>query len=71
MTERDAFPTLEFTARFIKSLYGGRYRASEIDRILRALSLLDTNERHPSLRVHQLEGDRRGEWSDLPRMSFA
>ena len=28
-----------------------------------SLQMLDENERHPSLRVHKLEGDRDGSWS--------
>ena len=30
---------------------------------MKALELLDGNERHPSLRVHQLGGDLAGFWS--------
>jgi mRNA-degrading endonuclease YafQ of YafQ-DinJ toxin-antitoxin module len=74
MSEIDSYPSLEFTARFLKSLYGGRFGASEIDRILRALHLLDTDDRHPSLRIHQLKGQLRGEWSasasDQLRITF-
>jgi mRNA-degrading endonuclease YafQ of YafQ-DinJ toxin-antitoxin module len=36
--------------------------------------LLDSNERHPSLRVHQLQGDQAGVWSasasDELRLTF-
>ena len=32
-------------------------------RVLRALTLLDDHERHPSLRVHQLRGELAGLWS--------
>ena len=32
-------------------------------RFTKALELLDTNERHPSLRVHELTGDLAGFWS--------
>jgi len=32
-------------------------------RFVRALSLLDEDEPHPSLRVHQLQGDLAGVWS--------
>jgi mRNA-degrading endonuclease YafQ of YafQ-DinJ toxin-antitoxin module len=31
--------------------------------LIKALELLDTNERHPSLRVYQLTGDLAGFWS--------
>jgi hypothetical protein len=30
---------------------------------LNAIRLLDRDERHPSLRIHQLHGDREGSWS--------
>lgn len=30
---------------------------------MKALRLLDENEQHPSLRVHQLSGDLTGMWS--------
>lgn len=63
MSERGAFLSLQFTDRFVRSLLDGRFSASEMDRILRALHLLDSDERHPSLRVHQLKGQLRGEWS--------
>ena len=32
-------------------------------RVLRAMELLDADERTPSLRVHKLEGARAGQWS--------
>jgi hypothetical protein len=32
-------------------------------RVIRALEQLDTDERIPSLRVHQLQGSRTGLWS--------
>jgi mRNA-degrading endonuclease YafQ of YafQ-DinJ toxin-antitoxin module len=41
---------------------------------LKALRLLDSDERHPSLRVHQLQGDLAGLWSasasDVLRLTF-
>lgn len=40
----------------------------------KALELLDSNERHPSLRVHELTGDLAGVWSasasDVLRIEF-
>jgi hypothetical protein len=63
MSDAESYPSLVFTDRFLKSLYGGRFSASEADRILRALRLLDSDEHHPSLRVHQLKGKLDGEWS--------
>lgn len=38
----------------------GNLRSYEAHLVLR---LLDDNERHPSLRVHQLHGEQRGIWS--------
>ena len=43
-------------------------------RFVRALGVLDGNERTPSLRVHELQGDMAGTWSasasDELRMTF-
>jgi hypothetical protein len=52
-----------FTPDFMRDFYRGRFSASEIDRILRALGHLETNERHPSLRVHLLKRELRNQWS--------
>lgn len=30
---------------------------------MKALKLLDGDERHPSLKCHQLQGDRKGSWA--------
>jgi mRNA-degrading endonuclease YafQ of YafQ-DinJ toxin-antitoxin module len=40
-----------------------RFSASDQRRFLKALRLLDENEKHPSLRVHELSGDLAGTWS--------
>jgi hypothetical protein len=48
---------------FFRSLLAGRFSAAELAQLYRALRLLDENDRHPSLRVHQLRGDRAGQWS--------
>jgi mRNA-degrading endonuclease YafQ of YafQ-DinJ toxin-antitoxin module len=70
----DAYRTLGFTPTFLADLVGANFTAKERGRFLRALRLLDENERHPSLRVHQLQGDQSGVWSasasDELRMSF-
>jgi mRNA-degrading endonuclease YafQ of YafQ-DinJ toxin-antitoxin module len=63
VTEGYAYESCQFTPGFLKDLLGGRFSASEQERILRAIVLLDTNERHPSLRVHQLKRDLKGQWS--------
>jgi hypothetical protein len=68
------YRTLDFTPTFLES-YGGReFSASDRGRFRRALQLLDENEQHRSLRVHQLLGDLAGVWSasasDELRMTF-
>ena len=68
------YETLEFTDTWLEDFTDRRLSASDRGRILKALRLLDVEERHPSLRVHQLEGDRRGSWSasasDTLRLTF-
>jgi hypothetical protein len=48
--------------------------AAERASFLKALHLLDTNERHPSLRVHKLAGELSEIWSasasDVLRITF-
>lgn len=57
------YMTIVLTSDFVES-YGGReFSTAERARFARALRLLDTNEQHPSLRVHQLTGKERGTWS--------
>ncbi len=57
------YQSLLASDEFLESFANSRFSAAEKSAILRALRLLDTDERHPSLRVHALEGDRRGTWS--------
>jgi mRNA-degrading endonuclease YafQ of YafQ-DinJ toxin-antitoxin module len=52
-------PSVRFFQRFGSSDFTNADRR----RIVRALELLDSDERHPSLRVHQLHGDLEGHWS--------
>jgi mRNA-degrading endonuclease YafQ of YafQ-DinJ toxin-antitoxin module len=52
-----------FTSEFLESFGGKEFSPAERRRFLQALRLLDTNERHPSLRVHELQGDMTGTWS--------
>lgn len=40
-----------------------QFTAADRRAILKALQLMDENERHPSLRVHALAGDMAGLWS--------
>lgn len=55
------FRTLEVTREFLRSLPA--LSAADQRRVLRALDLLDEDEGHQSLRVHQLTGDMAGLWS--------
>ena len=69
-----SFGTLEITRTFLERLISDDFTTSDRRRLLRALDLLDTNERHPSLRVHQLTGKLKGVWtasaSDDLRITF-
>ena len=60
----EPYRTLDLTETFLTSLVSADFSASDRRRVLRAMRLLDENEQHPSLRVHQLHGDRAGTWSD-------
>lgn len=69
-----AYRTLDFAPEFLEGLVGPDFTERDRRRFVRALRLLDENERHPSLRVHQLEGELAGRWSasasDELRMTF-
>ena len=62
------------TPEFLDSFASRDFGHMERRRFIRAMSLLDENERHPSLRVHALRGDQAGIWSvsasDELRMTF-
>lgn len=58
----EGYNALEFTPDFIRD-FGGNVAASERAAVIKALGLLNENERHPSLRVHQLNGALEGSWS--------
>ena len=68
------FSTLVFTTEFLDSYTSRDFSRIDRGRFQRALLLLDTNERHPTLRVHQLSGDKMGWWSasasDVLRFTF-
>lgn len=74
VSDGHTYTMLVFTDTFFDALLGSEFSAAERRRFARALELLDTNERHPSLRVHQLRGDLAGTWSasasDELRMTF-
>ena len=69
-----SYANLEFTDVFLVELATGRFSAAERAQILKAFHLLDTDERHPSLRIHVLRGDLDGVWSasasDSLRLTF-
>jgi mRNA-degrading endonuclease YafQ of YafQ-DinJ toxin-antitoxin module len=54
---------LDFTDHFLSTLLHKGFSRQEQQLFLKALRLLDENEQHPSLRVHQLRGDQEGVWS--------
>ena len=66
------FRSVQLDLEFLESFSG--FERGDRRRFLRALHLLDENERHPSLRVHALEGDLAGQWSasasDVLRITF-
>lgn len=68
------YQALDFTAPFLESFAGRDFNAAERRQFIKALRLLDTDERHPSLRVHHLHGEEEGVWSasasDELRMTF-
>ena len=68
------FQSLDFTDTFLETFGSKDFTATERKAIRKALRLLDSDERHPSLRVHQLEGDLAGLWSasasDVLRLTF-
>jgi hypothetical protein len=70
----DPYRSVEITPTFLESLIAHDFTAADRRRFVRALRLLDQNERHRSLRVHQLQGDLAGVWSasasDELRMTF-
>ena len=57
------YRSLDFTETFLHAFASKDLTATDRSALLKALRLLDDNERHPSLRVHKLEGDRKGSWS--------
>jgi mRNA-degrading endonuclease YafQ of YafQ-DinJ toxin-antitoxin module len=68
------FRTLDFTDTFLETVGSKDFTAADRKAIRKALRLLDQDEKHPSLRVHQLAGDLAGLWSasasDSLRLTF-
>jgi hypothetical protein len=71
---RGAYATVVFTQTFLTTLCGKEFSAAERRAFVKALGLLDEDDRHPSLRVHELRGDLARMWSasasDSLRMTF-
>jgi hypothetical protein len=70
-----AYQTLNFTDTFLEALSDSRrFNRTERSLFLKALRLLDSDERHRSLRIHELTSDLAGIWSasasDSLRMTF-
>jgi mRNA-degrading endonuclease YafQ of YafQ-DinJ toxin-antitoxin module len=71
---RRPYRSIDFTETFLATCSSRDFTPAQRRLFLKALRLLDDDERHPSLRVHPLRGDREGSWSasasrDL-RMTF-
>ena len=70
----EPFLSLDFTDTFLETFGSRDFTAADRKAIRKALRLLDTDEKHPSLRVHQLHGDLAGLWSasasDVLRLTF-
>jgi mRNA-degrading endonuclease YafQ of YafQ-DinJ toxin-antitoxin module len=58
-----SYRTLFFTETFLETFISKDFTRNERKQLLKALRLLDQNERHPSLRVHELRGDLTDLWS--------
>jgi mRNA-degrading endonuclease YafQ of YafQ-DinJ toxin-antitoxin module len=68
------FRSLRFTDEFLETFGSKDFTSTERKAIRKALRLLDADERHPSLRVHQLQGELAGLWSasasEVLRLTF-
>lgn len=74
MASNAPYQTLEFTEVFLEDLISQNFNGSDRRRFIRALRLLDLDERHSSLRTHELQGPLAGVWlasaSDQLRLTF-
>jgi hypothetical protein len=70
----ELFNSLDFTDTFLEAFGSKDFTAADRKAIRKALRLLDNDEKHVSLRVHQLGGDLGGLWSasasDSLRLTF-
>jgi mRNA-degrading endonuclease YafQ of YafQ-DinJ toxin-antitoxin module len=73
MTEA-GYRSLVFTEEFLDTYASRDFSPADRRVVKKALRLLDENERHPSLRVHELQGPLAGIWSasasDAIRVNF-
>ncbi len=58
-----SYRTLDFTQTFLETFASRDFTAADRKQFTKALRLFDQDERHPSLNVHALQGDREGSWS--------
>ena len=69
-----AYTTLDFTETFLETYSSRDFNKGDRAQLKKALRLLDQNERYPSLKVHQLQGDQEGSWaayaSQVLRLTF-
>jgi len=66
----EKYETLDFTSTFMETFAAKDFNPADRKAILKALRLLDADEKHPSLRVHKLTGDREGSWTAYVTMSL-
>jgi mRNA-degrading endonuclease YafQ of YafQ-DinJ toxin-antitoxin module len=59
----DPFDTLVITPGFLDDFASKDFTPTDRRAIRQALVRLDEDDRHPSLRVHQMTGDLAGSWS--------
>ena len=68
------YKTLDFTETFLETYASRDFSKADRAQFKKALRLLDQYEKHPSLRVHPLHGDKEGAWaayaSEVLRMTF-
>ena len=57
----EGYRTLRFTPRFVSDLIN--LSRTEQKQIAKSIKVLDDNEKAPSLRVHELQGQLQGIWS--------
>ena len=57
------YETIDFTTDFMETFARKDFGTRERRAIMKALELLDSDEHHPSLRLHALSGNQKGQWS--------